>query len=539
MKKNGHFVVSGLIFCLALTALSACSRSAGPAESGQTTPAGNETTVTYPVTTAGEKKLSFWLPIQPPAARHISSYNEHEIFGIIGKNTGIEVNFSHPAVGQEREQLGILMASGDLPDLIQIRGLYPGGSSSGVADGVFRDLSTLIPVHAPDYYQEITRTDMNYRLATDNEGKITEFHIIKQSAPPFERGSYRQDVMDQLGLDIPITLADYEEDFAKMKAAGLTAFAPPDTGKVPLLMWIYGITPGFYLGTDGTVKWGEAEPAYRQYLQMMNDWYNKGYISKDFMSNMNDVERRTLFTTNTVSMIFNPVDLVKSVSDAVGIKAVPLPYPRLYDGQAVHFQPVSFETRPLPNESMGTVVTSSCKNPEVAVEYLNYYYTQAGADLTNWGVKDLAYTVDAAGKKTFTDYMLRNEKIPLSDVQTLLKIHLVAKLAEPDVVCNPNVVINVEALEYRMRYSDDKTVDDSQVLPAFQLSMEDSQRRNEVMRDINTYVNEMTLKFITNVTPLSEFERYLAQIKSMGLEEAIRITETGYRQFKSKPGPRL
>ncbi|MDR1637909.1 MAG: extracellular solute-binding protein [Treponema sp.] len=537
MENRKHFITFGF-FTLALGAafLAACSRTSSTetrqTAAGPATKAG----VTYPVSAGGEKKLSFWLPIQPPAAKHISSYNEHEIFKIIGQNTGVEVNFSHPAVGQEREQLGILIASGDLPDLIQIRGLYNGGSSAGVAEGVFRELTGDIPVHAPDYYREITKSDRNYRLATDSEGKITEFHIIKQSAPAFNRLNYRQDVMDKLGIDIPVTIADYEEDFAKMKTAGLTGFAPPANGKIDLIMWAYGITPGFHIGADGTVKWGEAQPAYKDYLQLMNDWYTKGYISKDFMSNMSDPERRTLFTTNSVSMIINPVDLIKSVSDAAGFAAVPLPYPRLYAGQAIHFQPVSFETLPLPNESMGTVVSRSCKNPEIAIEYLNYFYTQEGADLCNWGVKDLSYTVDTNGKKTFTDYMLRNEKIPLSDVQVLLKIHLCAKLAEPDVVCNPNVVIDAAALEYRTRYSDDRTIDDDQVLPAFQLSMEDSLKRNEIMRDINTYVDEMTLKFITGVNSLSEFDNYLAQLKNMRLNEAIAITARGYEQFMTKPG---
>ena len=533
MKKERFFATIIMILCMGTGIVFA---GGSGQSSGGTPVASGPVNVTYPITTEGAKSLTFWLPIQPPAARHINNYSDQEIFQIISKNTGINMTYYHPAVGQEQEQLNILVASGDLPDIIQIRGLYSGGSSVGVSDGIFRDLTNLIRTHAPDYLREITKTEINYRLATDNEGRITEFQIIKQSAPAFNRMNYRQDVMDQLGLKIPVTIADLESDFAKMKTAGLTAFMPQANGKIDLLMWVYGTTPGFFIGTDGNIKWGEAEPGYRQYLELMNKWDNSGYISPDFMSNLNDVERRSMFTTNTVSMIIQPVDLVKSAADAVGIKIVPLPYPRLTAGQQIHFQPVSFETRPLLNESMATVITTSCKNPEIAAEYLNYYYTPEGADLANWGIKDYTYTVDASGKKTFTDNMLRNPKIPLADIQTMLKIHLIAKLSEADVVCNPNVVINEEALELRMRYSDDKTIDDSQILPAFAMSLKDNQSRNEIMRDINTYVNEMTLKFITGVTPLSDFDSYIAQIKKMNLDEAIRLTQAGYTQFKNKPG---
>lgn len=504
----------------------------GGAKSGSPRAAVN---VTYPITTEGVKKLTFWLPIQPPAAKHMSSYNDHPIFKIISQNTGVEVEFFHPAVGQEREQLGILVASGDLPDLVQIRGLYNGGSGAGVAEGIFRDLTGDIPVYAPDYYREITRTESNYRRATNNEGKLTAFLEIKQSAPPFYRVNYRQDVMDQLGLDNPATIADYNADFAKMKAAGITAFAPPANGRISLFMWPYGVTPGFFVGADGKIKWGEAEAGYKQYLQLMNDWYTKGYIYPDFMSNMTDTERRALIANKSVAMIVESVDLVKSVTDSASLKSVPMPYPRLTPGQPIHFDTVSFTTQP--NAAvMDTVVTTACKNPEIAMEYMNYFFTQAGADLCNWGVKDGTYTVDAAGKKTFTDTMLRNPTIPLGDIQTVLKIHLFAKLAEPDVVCNPNVIINPEALELRMRYSDDKTIDNSQTLPPIQLSIDDSQARNQIMRDINTYVDEMSLKFITSVTPLSEFDNYVAQIKKMNLDEAIKITERGYQEYMKKPG---
>ena len=532
MRSRFFIITALLILCLGMQIVFA----GGSRDSVGTSQVTGPVNVTYPITTPGARSFSFWLPIQPPAARHMSSYKDQEAYAAIEKNTGIDITYIHPAIGQEREQLGILMASGDIPDILQIRGLYPGGSNVGVAEGVFRDLTNLIPVHAPDYYREVRKTDLNYRLATNNEGKFTEFMMIKQRAPVFQRLNYRQDVMDRLGLKVPVTIADYDSDFAKMKAAGLTPIAPPANGKIEVLMYPYGISPGWYVGTDGKVKWGEAESGYRQYLEMMYGWYSKGYISPDFMSNINAVERRAMFTTNRVSLIYEPVDLVKSASDAVNVVSVPLPYPRLSAGQRITFMPVSFETRPLMEEPFATVISTSCKSPEVAAEYLNYLFTPEGADIANWGIKDIAWTVDANGNKRFTDYMLRNPRIPLADVQVVLKIHQIAKLSEADVVCNPNVVIDAAALEYRMRYSDDPTIDDSQVLPSFQLGLREAERRNEIMRDINTYSDEMTLKFITGVTPLSEFDAYVAQIKRMGIDEAIRITEEGYRQFLTKPG---
>ena len=493
-------------------------------------------TVTYPVDSKGEK-LTFWLPIQPPAAKYITSYNDQEVFQEISKETGIEVEFINPAVGQEKEQLALMIASDNLPDIIQIRDMYDGGATAGVEDGIFLDLTNMVPGFAPDYYKQVTSSDLSYRLATNNDNRICEFDIIKQTAPAFERINFTDAVMKKYGItDMPVTITDYEALFEKFKQDGLPGFAPVENGEVEQFMWPYGIAPGFFLGEDGKVRWGAATKEYKDYLTLMNKWYNAGYIYKDFMSNMSTNDRRALFSNLQVGMIIDAEDLAKSMAASAGYSTMIANYPRMTEGQPIHFEKVYWDALP-DGGSMATVITASSKNPELAMKYLNFYYTKQGADLANWGIKDKTYTEDASGKKTYTDYMFKNDKIALGDAQTMLKIHLIAKLAEPDVVCNPNILVDERGLELRMMYSDDKTVDNSQVLPAFKLSAEAAVKRNSIMSDITTYVDEMTLKFITGATPLSEFDKYLAQLNNMNIEEAITITQEEYTKFMNKSVP--
>ncbi|MDF2907915.1 MAG: transporter periplasmic subunit [Herbinix sp.] len=492
--------------------------------------------VEYPVDSQGEK-LTIWLPIQPPAAKYISSYNDQEVFQEISKMTGIEVEFINPAVGQEKEQLALLIASGELPDIIQIRELYDGGATAGIDDGIFLDLTDLIPQYAPDYYSQITSSEMSYRMATNNDNRICQFDIIKQSAPAYERINFTNAIMDKYGVtEMPVTISDYETIFEKFKQDGLPGFAPIENGQVEQFMWPYGIAPGFFLGEDGNVRWGAGTEEYKEYLTMMNKWYSAGYIYKDFMSNITTNDRRALYSNLQVGMIIDAVDLADSMAKSAGYKVKPANYPRMTAGQPIHFEKVSWEALP-DGGSMATVITSSSKNKELALKYMNYFYTQEGADLANWGIKDKTYTEDASGNKTYTDYMFKNDKIALGDAQTMLKIHLFAKLAEPDVVCNPNILANEKGLELRKMYSDDTTIDNSQVLPVLQLSAEAAVERNSIMTDINTYVEEMTLKFITGATPLTEFEKYLETLSSMGINDAIQITQDGYMKFMSKTLP--
>jgi putative aldouronate transport system substrate-binding protein len=54
------------------------------------------------------------------------------------------------------------------------------------------------------------------------------------------------------------------------------------------------------------------------------------------------------------------------------------------------------------------------------------------------------------------------------------------------------------------------------------------------MTDITTYTNEMVLKFIIGATPLSEFEKFVATCKSMGIEEAVSITQGAFNRYQQK-----
>lgn len=490
--------------------------------------------VSYPLEVENNK-LTFWCPIQPIAAKYMASYNDHLIYNKISENTGMDVEFQNVAPADARTQLGLIVASGDLPDIIQIRGEYPGGAAAGVSEGIFADLTPYLEEYAPDYYAAIRSSDLCYRLATSEDGSVYSFLVLKQTAPAFYRMMYRQDVMDDLGLDIPLTLADYEEDFAAMLEAGIAGLKLEPNGRNNILMWPFGISSDWCLDADGNVQFGQYTEAYRDYLTLMADWYSKGYIYKDFMSNLSDSEIHALWVNKVIGMYPAPVDLANSLAVGNGFEAVVLPYVRAEEGQQLHFETTYWEF--VPEASFATtVIAADSDNLEAAIQYMNYYYTQEGADLCNWGIKDVHYTEDENGNKTFSDEMLNDANIPLADVQMNLKLHMTAKWSEADVVCNPNVVSNEDALAKRMAYSDDKTVDNAQTLPPFPLSAQGSEERTAIMNDINTYIDEMTLKFITGVTSLDDFDAYIAQLKAMGIEDAIAITQAEYDAFMSKPG---
>ena len=83
----------------------------------------------------------------------------------------------------------------------------------------------------------------------------------------------------------------------------------------------------------------------------------------------------------------------------------------------------------------------------------------------------------------------------------------------------------------RKLWSDDPNVDNAYVMPAINLSTADAERRNEIMAEVNTYVSEMKFAFITGKESLDNFDKYVEKVNSLGLPEAIEITQRGLDRY--------
>jgi len=53
-------------------------------------------------------------------------------------------------------------------------------------------------------------------------------------------------------------------------------------------------------------------------------------------------------------------------------------------------------------------ISTSCEEPELALQFVNYGYTQEGGLLIQAGVEDVTYTRDDDGKMSYTDLIINN-----------------------------------------------------------------------------------------------------------------------------------
>ncbi len=493
----------------------------------------DEFEVTYPIQGSDGITMSYWIPLNSGAAKYITNYSEALVWQETVVRTGIELEFIHPTIGDEANQFNLLIVGGELPDIMQQNAYYAGGAEASVNDGVAIDMTPYIQTYAPDYYGWMEKDVDLYKQLTNADGQFSAFGSIKYSLPPWTRISIRPDVMEDLGIDkIPETIADYEAAFDLMLEAGMTPYILPTTGYDLMFSRPFDADDGFHLDASGNVVYGQIQEGFKEYVTLMNEWYEKGYISTDFVSLSSD-DRNAMFDTKQLGVYQSAIGYTYSRAVMGDYDVTPLPYPRLEEGQAIDFLEGSVSK----GEGLWTSVSTQCEEPEIAIQFLNYAYSDEGADLYNYGVEGLTYNVLENGEYEFTDYMLFNEEIDRNGAIYMFKMHTMPKYAETDTKANPNIVFDPKSVEYREMYSDDTSITDKMVLPPLQLSQEANDERAKILTEVSTYVNEMILKFITGATPLDEWDSYVAQVEAMDVARAVELTQEAYDNYSSKTLP--
>jgi putative aldouronate transport system substrate-binding protein len=179
------------------------------------------------------------------------------------------------------------------------------------------------------------------------------------------------------------------------------------------------------------------------------------------------------------------------------------------------------------------VISAKTAHPEITARWLNYGYTADGIELMNWGVEGLNYT-KINGENVYNDLMLKNPRFGTEEASYIYKMHFAPKVALFDVVAHANLLASPASLASRMMWADDPNVDSSLNIPDYQRNQTEQNLRTRVLTEINTYVDEMVLKFITGTEPLSRWDTYVSTINGMGLADVLRSEQGAYDRYTAK-----
>ncbi len=497
----------------------------------------------YPIAQEGVK-LTYWMEINGGAANFISSYDENPTYQQVQEATGVDIEFIHPAVNTQKESFQLLLGS-ELPDMIQLpKGDYYNGDLQAMYDdGIIIDITPYLDEYAPQYKEVINHSDLSVAQGY-SDGKVLGFYKITfADKMPYVRVNTNKDWLDEAGMKEPVTIAEYEAYFDwilanKPDCTPIFIGTITDTGSMQMNLFTgaFDFLYDWSVTKEDSTKvahWANNEHL-KDFVTLMNSWYTKGYLGKDFMG-MTMTEAQSLFDNGKFGAIVDSVDATYSRVGAMenGFTVTNLPYMRK--------EADSVLGSGLANTPIGdggeyvTVITTACKNVEAAVQYLNYGYTYEGSLPFTFGIEGTHWNWGEDGVPKFTDVILNNaDGMTISNVSYALKCHFATRYCYPDAIGHPGTASNTEALRIRTMWASDTNEQNWLQLPPVKLTSDEAAERSELMAQVDTYAKEMLVKYIIGAEPLDTFDSYLASVGEYGLDRAIEITQGALDRFIGK-----
>lgn len=547
MKSNWSKVCSVIILVTMIISLAACGNN-NDQNAANTTGANSTDGSSANVDASWEKykgtTLTYWHPF---TSTYIKSIDENRVMQEMEKITGIKIEFTTPPAGQEDEAFNLMIASGEYPDLIGNRN-YRGGGLQAVKDGVYVKLNDYIEKYAPNYTSVLDLKPDIARQAKEDDGTIWSFKIFQIDDEPSWAGPViRQDYLDQLGLQMPETIDEWHNV--------LTAFKGSNKVEIPMLLPInkfsssevfagtYGASTTQFLNKDGTVVYGPIQPGYKDFLTLMNQWYKEGLIDKDFATR-DDKSLDAQITSGkagasaiTFYGSFGPYLNAAKATDP-NYKLVAAPYPVINKGDDVS-KALHVANKNWNSKDNDLAISTSCKNVEAAIKWIDYRYSDEGFMLFNYGIEGEGYNwADGALDKKygptffptglqekiktqhpeFTDLLTKNpDGVDFDTAKDKYKGYYVAQLRNPLAIIISDDVAN--AMDVWSKPGKDY------IMPPLSQTEAESQTDAEISNQVNSYRDEMTLKFIMGVEPISNFDKYVEQIKSLGIDKLIKVKQ--------------
>ena len=479
--------------------------------------------------------LTYWWPIDSFQAVATKDMNEQEVWKEVEKITGVNIEFQHPAVGQETEQFNLMISSDDLPDLICQSDSYKGGVTAGIDDGVFIDHSEIIDQYAPNYKAFRESDEDRRRTTMDDKGRVLGFYNLSPYSEWMWLGALiKKETLDKTGLPVPETMTEWYDFLKKCQEAGydnpLNFDASSGTVWTGLFCSAYGAQDWIFINKEGKADWGPIQPGMKDYLAEMSKWYKEGLIDKDFATRDYNSKMAFLISDACAVSIESPDTLWGTWKEQNNIDFVGSPYPVLKKGD----KPTT-TYKHWKNGGWPTSITMECKNPEAAARFLDFGYTAKGWELFNFGLPERTHRIDESGMPYYHEESAMwtdPDKVPLSHRIWKYKIHQGPFIREEH-NSNP-MLVSPGSYSGQIRQMWTEGTDASPAVPPTSFTSEESAREADLSTQLSTLRSEIFLQIIMGQKPIEEYDKFVETAKSMGVQEWLGIWQAALDRYNAR-----
>lgn len=295
----------------------------------------------------------------------------------------------------------VMLLSGDIPDIMY----FQGGDQKMAEQGILEDLGPWIEKseHIKD------------ALWPHNIDRLANYPYLLYIYPPrAPQPVMRSDWLEELGMEPPTTVEEYEALFQAIHDADLDGDGTPgntlgltgygNTAELDSIFnQAFGVTGTWMKNEEGQWVSSRVTDAEKAKIEFYARLADKGLYDKEFVTNTWDV-KEDKFYSGKAGVIFGSSPEVIDIYTGKMRQAHPdeeisltlLPAPEGPGGQGLAAVDVSKESR-------GFAISSLSENKEIAFKVLDFMASEEGQNIDRMGFEGAQYTRDADGKVTFTD----------------------------------------------------------------------------------------------------------------------------------------
>ena len=486
--------------------------------------------ISYPIET--DVTLKYWVRLHGALGTSVKNYGETPFAKEYMKRTGINVTYLHPAQGQDTEVLNLLIASGDLPDIIESDWLSRDPDSS-IAKNTIINLTEYFSDYSPNLKKYLSENqDIDMAIRTDT-GNYYVYPFIRGDEKLLSTSGFmlRNDWLSDLGLSVPETLPEWETVLEAFKTKCETPLAL-NHGGLNSFLSAYDLSVDFFI-EDNKIVYGSTNEKFKDFLAKMNEWYQKGYIDKNFaildgkIMNANILEGKSGITVGAGGGgIGTYLNAMKDKDPTFDLAATV--FPTMEKGQRAQFGAKQLKYSPM----NGAAITGKSKNREIAARFLDYSYSEDGYMLNNFGIEGESYEM-IDEYPTYTELITKN---PNGLAMSMALPLYVRSANEGPFVQDKRYIEQYYQLDQQKNALEvwSKNDHEKHIVPQITLTQAETSEFSKIMSEIRTYRDEMIISFILGTKPIDEFSDYVEKINSLKLDRAIEIEQAAYDRYLNR-----
>lgn len=464
--------------------------------------------------------------------------DESEAIKELEDRTNVNVEWLYPPAGNATENFTLRTSSDQLPHIFSTPPGYPGGVTKAIDDEIYVDLTP--------YYDEGLMPNIKYLRESDeginkdfvdDEGRMTFFPMIDiVPSHPWSGMWVRQDWLDELELDLPETIEEWDTMLRAMKDL---------KGGYPLAANIkdwYGVKTNYmfagsyesayqqFINKEGTVVYGSIEPGYRNFLETMHRWYSDGILDPDFATRTTDDYNANVANgvVGAFGLAYGELGQQKLTGTTLDPDwaVTPVVNPTSYDGQVIRLRQNNSTVRG--DREFMTVQAIDDGVDRIIAVWKDYWYSQDGGDLMSYGPEGLSYEWNSDGEVEWIyPDLTESEDADFWTLYPKFKLHNYGYLRD-----STSYEFEPEVFECIETWA---TQEADWLMPeAISFTSEESRELSGIMTDIDTYVEEMTALFITGQRDIDEFDDYVNQIEQLNIQRAVEIYQAALDRYNQR-----